>query len=167
MISGEIKHHFRDNTWDVSVPRSLKEDYYKVNKVLEKLTLQLQKSPSVKEIAKELDMSTERVIEVLEVAKDYQSISLDKPTHNEEDSSSNKIESQIIECSDQAQKFLNSVDLNKIINQIPKREQLVVELTYFHDMSQQQIAQRLNMSQIHVSRLLRQALDKLKKIALN
>jgi len=164
VISGEIKHHFRDQAWDVSVPRSLKEDYIKINREIDKLTQKRGRYPTISEVSSKLELSEERVIEALEVGKDYHSLSLDSPTSQNDENQSSSIMAQLAGNDLSKEEFLESIDLKEAVNQLPQREQLIVKMIFFQEMNQQDIAKRLNISQIHVSRLLRKAVALLKEI---
>lgn len=164
IISGEIKHHFRDKAWAVSVPRGLKEDYQKINKTIQTLSQKLKTSPNTTQIAKELQITEERVLEALEAGREYTSLSLDAPAQNSTETTSSLGE-QISENRNQQDEFMNSFDLKEVLHQLPKREQLVITMSYLHDLSQQQISERLGVSQNHVSRLMKQALEKLQNLA--
>lgn len=154
IIAGEIKHHFRDQAWDVSVPRGLKSDYLRVNKEVEKLTQKMGRSPTFGDLANHLEMSQERIIEVLEVGKDYQSLSLEAPDFL----------TPLAKKDQDLEKMIDSIDLKKALKHLSGREQLIIELALIFEMTQQEISKRLGMSQIHVSRLLRGALEKLREM---
>jgi len=163
LISGEIKHHFRDKTWAVSIPRSLKEDYAKVNKEIDRFTRKFHRSPSIEQLAATLQLTEERVIEAIEVGKDYYSLSLDTPSQQDSESSTASLGEQLSQDQQTGEEILDSLELKEVLHKLPKREQLVITLIYLHDMSQQKVADRLEISQNHVSRLLRQGIAQLKK----
>lgn len=160
-ITGELKKHFRDQAWDVRVPRSLKEDYIKVNKATSELTQQLGKSPTIQDIAQKTSLDEERVLEAMDVAHDYNALSIQ--SGGDEDQTRSSIHEDLLSSVTESDlDILDSLDLKTLLDKLPKREQLIVTMIYFDDFSQQDVAKRLGISQIHVSRLLKQALESLK-----
>lgn len=160
-ITGELKKHFRDHAWDVKVPRSLKEDYIKVSRATVELTQKLGKSPSIEDLSKHTSLEQERILEALDVTHDFTALSIDSnPDAAHSGSTIHEDLLQLIPSSDLD--ILDSLDLKKLLDKLPKREQLIVTMIYFDDFSQQDVAERLGISQIHVSRLLKQALETLK-----
>lgn len=157
-IMGEIKRYFRDHSWLLKVPRSLKELNSIVQDTIECLTSRLSRSPAISEIAHELDIPSEIVIEVIEAGRSYNSCSLD----NDEDNFG------FLDALSQEDKELRSlldrIDLKESMGALNKREQMILQLYYFDSCSQTKIADRLGISQMHVSRLLRQAIKNLSRL---
>lgn len=153
-ILGEIKRYFRDKSWLLKVPRSLKELNSIVHDTIETLTTRLGRSPGISEIARELDVPSEIVMEVMEAGRSYRPCSLDDENNF-----------GFSDALSQTDKELrNLIDLKEAMGTLNKREQMILQLFYFEDRSQTKIAERLEISQMHVSRLLRQAIKNLKRV---
>lgn len=162
-ITGELKKHFRDQAWDLKVPRSLKEDYLKVNRAITQLKQNLGHSPTIAEISEDTKLEAERVLEALEVAQEFSALSIQAT--NDDSTTSGVINEDFIKpVDDNELGILDSLDLKALLDKLPKREQLIIQMIYFHEASQQDVAIRLGLSQIHVSRLLKQALLNLQSL---
>ena len=158
-IVGEIKRHFRDRTWSVKVPRRLQELHASVTKAVERLSAELGRSPTVKEIAARLDVSEEDVLDAMEIAQVYTTSSLDAPTREEGAPS-------IAESIGGDDPALEAVEyresLRPLLDALPDRERRIVMLRFFHNQSQSQIAAAMGISQMHVSRLLAASLARIR-----
>jgi len=154
-IVGEIRRHFRDKAWAMHVPRRLKELSVRLSRVLDELTSELGRSPTVAELAEATGVEEEDVIDALDSAHAYSTRSLHAPFDDEaDDSLSDKLgveEAGYAEVEDTA-----LVDAG--LEVLDQRERRIVELRFFGEMTQSQIAAELGISQMHVSRLLRRAL---------
>ena len=154
-IVGEIRRHFRDKAWAMHVPRRLKELSVRLSRVLDELTSELGRSPTVAELAEATGVEEEEVIDALDSAHAYSTRSLQAPFDDEgEDSLSDKLgveEEGYAEVEDTA-----LVDAG--LEALDDRERRIIELRFFDEMTQSQIAAELGISQMHVSRLLRRAL---------
>jgi RNA polymerase sigma-B factor len=140
-IMGEIKRHFRDKGWSVRVPRRLQELSAKVNQATDELTKEYQRSPSVQEIADYLQVTVDEVLEAMESSSAYSSVSLEAGSSSDEDSPS------IIE----------------IISEFSPREQEVIRMRFVDGLTQVEIAEKLEVSQVQVSRFLRRTLKKMQE----
>lgn len=160
-IMGEIKRHFRDKGWDVRVPRRLQELSAKVTKATDVLTNELQHSPSVGEIAEYLGVSIDEVLEAMESANAYSAVALDSPATNDEDGPS------VVDRLGAEDQDLVALDDRVIIEDTIKdfspREQEVIRMRYIDGLTQVEIANKLGVSQVQVSRLLRRTLKKLQE----
>jgi RNA polymerase sigma-B factor len=161
-IVGEIKRHFRDKGWAVKVPRRLQELSFKVNQAVDALTQKLQRSPSVPEIAEYLDVTSDEVLEALETFDAYNFVSL------ETDRTSDGSESfSILEYIGQDDALLSVVDdravLSKALKSVGPLEQRVLHLRFFQGLTQTEIAAKMGISQMQVSRLLRRTLRVLRE----
>ncbi|HEY8473676.1 MAG TPA: SigB/SigF/SigG family RNA polymerase sigma factor [Natronosporangium sp.] len=159
-ILGELRRHFRDRTWSMTVPRRHKEMRLALNAVREELGQQLGRSPSVAELAERLQVSTEEVLEAIEAAHAYQSVSLSTPVGDEDG----------ITLADMVggnDPDLDAVEdraaLPTLIAQLPEREQRILTMRFYGNMTQSQIAEWTGVSQMHVSRLLKAALGRLRE----
>lgn len=160
-IMGEIKRHFRDKGWSVRVPRRLQELSAKVTQVSDKLTEKLQRSPSVDEIAQALGVSVDEVLEAMESAHAYSSVSLDVPQGDDDDGAQS---STVIDKYALVDEDLESSDdrivLEQAIKDFSEREQQIIRMRFLEGFTQVEIAQKLQISQVQVSRLLRKTLQK-------
>lgn len=160
-ILGEIKRYFRDKAWTLRVPRNLKELNAVIQRTIEDLTARFSRLPTTQEISQELDISSETVIEAIEAGRAYKPYSLEKKVEsNEED---NICFLDTLSQDDEGKyRHLLKIDLKEAVKTLNKREQAIIQLFYFEGYSQTKIAQRLQISQMHVSRLLRGAIKNLK-----
>ena len=159
-ILGELKRHFRDRVWTVRVPRGLHDRMAEVDKATSELTLQLQRSPSVGEIAKRLELDPADVLEVLEANHNRRPLSLDRPLGDEEESPA----SEWIGDEDEGFELVeDKLTLERVLPQLDERERLILKLRFVDDMTQSQIAERIGHSQMHVSRILRRTLDRIRE----
>lgn len=161
-IVGEIKRYLRDKTWSVHVPRRIKELGPKIKKTLEELTNQLQRSPTPDEIGQYLGISTEEVLETLEMSKSYQALSVDSSIEADQEGGTMTLLDIMGEPDDGFDQVNQRLLLNKAFKVLTEREKLILHLTFFKGLSQQETGEKLNISQMHVSRLQRKALQKLK-----
>lgn len=162
-IIGEIKRFIRDKTWSVHVPRRIKELGPKIKKTSEELTSMLQRSPSVLEIADHLGVSEEDVLETMEMGKSYKALSVDRKIEADSDGSTVTILDLIGNSEDGYSHIDQRMLLEKILPILSEREQEILQCTYFENMSQKDTGERLGISQMHVSRLQRRALRKLRE----
>nr|WP_246569344.1 RNA polymerase sigma factor SigB [Allobacillus halotolerans] len=162
-IIGEIKRFIRDKTWSVHVPRRIKELGPKIKKAVEELTSENQVSPSVPEIAKYLKVSEEEVLETMEMGKSYNALSADRRIEADSDGSTVTILDLVGEKEDGYEQIDYKLLIEKIMPLLSEREQEILRCTYFENLSQKETGKRLGLSQMHVSRLQRRALRKLRE----
>lgn len=159
-IMGEIKRHFRDKGWSVRVPRRLQELSAKVNQATDTLTSQLQRSPTIAEIADYLDATVDEVLEAMESSSAYSSVSLEAPSGADDDDTPSVIDRYATEDSDLA--FTNDrIIIEEALASFSPRERDVIEMRFLKGMTQIEIAEKLGISQVQVSRLLRRTLKKI------
>ncbi|HSK49459.1 MAG TPA: SigB/SigF/SigG family RNA polymerase sigma factor [Solirubrobacterales bacterium] len=161
-ILGELKRHFRDRVWTVRVPRGLHDRMAEVEKAISKLTVELQRSPSVTEIAAQLEVDPTEVLEVLEANRNRRPLSLDRPVGNDDGDETPAAE-WIGEEDEGFELVEGKVALESALPQLSERERLVLHLRFVEDMTQSQIAERIGHSQMHVSRILRRTLDRIRQ----
>jgi RNA polymerase sigma-B factor len=161
-IVGEIKRHFRDKGWAVKVPRRLQELNLSVNRAIEKLTIALGHSPTVKELADELHATEEEVLEAQELGQAYNLLSLDTEITGEGDKNAQKLADYIGEADPQLANLEDRANLERAFEVLSRRERIILFLRFYESISQTEIAKRLNVSQMHVSRLQQKALEKLR-----
>lgn len=159
-IMGEIKRHFRDKGWSVRVPRRLQELSAKVNQATDTLTSQLQRSPTIAEIADYLDATVDEVLEAMESSSAYSSVSLEAPSGADDDDTPSVIDRYATEDSDLA--FTDDrIIIEEALASFSPREREVIEMRFLKGMTQIEIAEKLGISQVQVSRLLRRTLKKI------
>lgn len=159
-IMGEIKRHFRDKGWSVRVPRRLQELSAKVNQATDTLTSQLQRSPTIAEIADYLDATVDEVLEAMESSSAYSSVSLEAPSGADDDDTPSVINRYATEDSDLA--FTDDrIIIEEALASFSPRERDVIEMRFLKGMTQIEIAEKLGISQVQVSRLLRRTLKKI------
>jgi RNA polymerase sigma-B factor len=161
-IVGELKRHFRDKGWAVRAPRRMQELYLRLGKVVATLGQQLGRSPTIAELATEVNVSEEEVLEALEAGQAYRSTSLDAPAGADEgDTLGARLGGEDPSLEDAERR----VTLSPMLAQLPPREQLILHMRFFEGLTQSEIATRLGISQMHVSRLLARSVAQLRAAA--
>ncbi|MDV2583377.1 RNA polymerase sigma factor SigB [Alkalibacillus haloalkaliphilus] len=161
-IIGEIKRFIRDKTWSVHVPRRIKELGPKIKSAVEELTTENQRSPSVAEIADYLGASEEEVLETMEMSQSYNALSADRQIEADADGSTVTILDLVGDREEGYEQTDYKLLIEKIMPLLSEREQEILKCTYFENLSQKETGERLGLSQMHVSRLQRRALRKLR-----
>ena len=159
-IVGEIKRHFRDKGWAVRVPRRLQELKLALAKAIGELAQNLGRAPTVAELAGHLQMSEEEVLEGLESANAYSTVSLDAPDSGDDDAPAVAESLGMVDDALEGVEYRES--LKPLLEQLPPREKRILLLRFFGNMTQSQIATELGISQMHVSRLLARTLAQLR-----
>ena len=162
-IIGEIKRYLRDKTWSVHVPRRIKELGPKIKSTVEELTTQLQRSPRVDEIAAYLEVSEEEILEAMEMGKSYQALSMDHNIEADSDGGTVTLMDIFGEVEDGYEKVDQKMVLEKVLHVLTDREKKIIHYTYLENISQKEAGEKLGMSQMHVSRLQRRAIKKLRE----
>jgi RNA polymerase sigma-B factor len=160
-IIGEIKRHFRDKGWAVRVPRGLQELNVQLSKLMDQLTVQLGRSPTIPELAKAAGVEEEQVLEALESGRAYTALSLSAGGGGDDDEL-DPLESLGVE----EPQFAVSEDravLAPGFRALDERERMILQLRFFDGLTQSQIAQQVGISQMHVSRLIRRSLEKIRE----
>jgi len=157
-IVGEIKRHFRDKTWAIRVPRRLQELGAAVNKANTELSQKLDRSPTTKEIAKHLGVTVDDVAEALEANSAYSTISLDAGSDD-----SPTIGNSVGSLDDALEGVEYRESLKPLLEKLDDREKRILQLRFFENLSQSQIATELGISQMHVSRILNKVLIHLRE----
>ncbi|MDY0087683.1 MAG: SigB/SigF/SigG family RNA polymerase sigma factor [Coriobacteriia bacterium] len=161
-IVGELKRYFRDKGWAIKVPRRLQELSFKVNQAMDVLTQQLQRSPSIAEIAEHIGVTTEDVLEAMETSEAYNFVSLESDRGGDGSDTFN-----ILEYIGKDDELMAVVDdratLAAALIHLTPQEQRVLHLRFFEGLTQTEIARRLDISQMQVSRLLRRTLKILRE----
>jgi RNA polymerase sigma-B factor len=161
-IIGEIKRHFRDRGWAVRVPRGLQELNIQLSRVIEELTVQNGRSPTIPELAKAASVTDEEVLEALESGRAYSSLSLSAGSGgNDDDGELDPLESLGAE-EHQYEVSEDRAVLEPGFRVLDERERKILHLRFFEGLTQSQIAQQVGISQMHVSRLIRRSLEKIR-----
>jgi RNA polymerase sigma-B factor len=160
-IIGEIKRHFRDKGWAVRVPRGLQELNVQLSRLMEQLTVQLGRSPTIPELAKASGAQEEEVLEALESGRAYSSLSLSTGSGGDGDEDLDPLESIGTE-EHQYEVSEDRAVLAPGFRVLDERERKILQLRFFDGLTQSQIAQQVGISQMHVSRLIRRSLEKIR-----
>jgi len=163
-ITGEIKRHFRDRAWSVRVPRDLQELALRVERVVADLTRDHGRQPSVPEVAEALGIEDEDVLEAMQAAGAYRATSLDTPRVTDDDRSGTLGDSVGVEEDGYARAEQRAL-LHELMRSLTPREREVIRLRFEEDLTQAAIGQHVGVSQMQVSRVLRQAVAKLRALA--
>src|SRR4051794_30278638 len=162
-IIGEIKRHFRDKGWSVRVPRGLQELNVQLSRLMEQLTVQLGRSPTIAELAKASGSQEEDVLEALESGRAYSSLSLSSGGGGGDgDEDLDPLESIGTE-EHQYEVSEDRAVLAPGFKALDERERMILQLRFFDGLTQSQIAQQVGISQMHVSRLIRRSLEKIRE----
>jgi RNA polymerase sigma-B factor len=158
-ITGEVRRHFRDRTWSMRVPRRLKDLQSSINGAVGPLSQELGRAPKPSEIAARLGLATEEVVEGLDAQQAYRSTSLDELVSG--------ADTALTDTLGVADAELDKVEyrqtLAPLLDELPERERTILVLRFFGNMTQTQIANRVGISQMHVSRLLAQTVAQLRR----
>lgn len=157
-IVGELKRHFRDKGWTIRVPRRLQELGLRINHVLPTINQELGRSPTVAELATRLEVDEEEVVDAMEAAQAYSTMSLDAPVNEEGGTAMDTMGGL-----DPSMERLDEWEsIAPAIRDLPERERRVLYLRFFSGLTQSEIAEEIGVSQMHVSRILAQTLRRLR-----
>ena len=163
-ILGEIKRYFRDRTWSVRVPRDLQELALRVDRKVSELSTDLRRQPTVSEIAEAVGIEEEDVLEALEASGAYRATSLSTPRGNDDEAGETL--GDTVGTSEEGFGLAESrATLEQLMRAVTPREREVLRLRFEEDLTQAEIGQIVGLSQMHVSRVLRAAVDKLRAAA--
>lgn len=163
-IVGKMKHYLRDKTWSIRVPRTIKEMGYRLQKTIDELTIELQRSPRIDEIAKRLEVSEEKVLEIMENKGNVHVLSLDTPMKADNQEQDSHILMDMIPEQDRG--FLDvdrKMDLADLLENLDEQQRQVIHYVYYEEWSQRQIGEKLGISQMQVSRILRKTLQQMRE----
>jgi RNA polymerase sigma-B factor len=156
-IAGEIKRHFRDRGWSIRVPRDIQELNAKLTRAVDRLTVTEGRAPTIAELAAATDSTEEQVLEAMQGAQNYSTVSFEEPVGD------NRTALDLLGEEDDG--FMTAerrVLLDDGMRALAGREREIVRLRFFEGLTQREIADRVGISQMHVSRLLRRSLDELR-----
>jgi RNA polymerase sigma-B factor len=162
-IVGELKRHFRDKGWAVRVPRRVQELHLRLSPVVAALGQQLGRSPTIAEIAQHAGASEEEVLEAIEAGHAYRTTSLDAPVKGEDPGQS--LGDQLGDDDKSMADTEDWMTLSPLVAGLPARERAILHLRFFQGRTQSEIAARMGISQMHVSRLLARSLSQLRQLA--
>lgn len=156
-VRGEIKRYYRDHSWRLRVPRRLQEHYLVVSAAVDDLSHQLSRSPTLPEIAEATGLSLEEVVEAIEVRRAYRVASLDAPVREdgEDQLPVGGLDPGMAAAEDRTV-------VESLVRRLPEREQRIVMLRFVHELTQSEIAEKVQLSQMQVSRLLAKSLERLR-----
>lgn len=157
-ISGEVKRYFRDRGWDVRPPRRVQDLKPLVERTADELSHELRRSPTVAEIAARLDVGQEQVIETLVAIRSYSACSLDTPVTEE----SVPLQERLGGPDAALERVVDHVAVQPLVAALPERDRLILSLRFGQGLTQSQIAERIGVSQMQVSRLLSRTLARLR-----
>ena len=160
-IMGEVRRHFRDNSWSVKVPRRLKELHLRLGTATADLSQRLGRAPTATELASELGMERDEVVEGLVAGSSYNTLSIDTGGGSDEDDA-RAIADTLGDVDAGLDRIEDREALRPLLEALPERERMVLVLRFFESMTQTQIAERVGISQMHVSRLLAKSLARLR-----
>jgi RNA polymerase sigma-B factor len=163
-ILGELRRYFRDAAWAIHVPRGAQERALEVEEAQEQLTGRSGRPPTVQEIAEYLELRTEEVLASLQVGQAYSTLSLDAPRRVTDEDQEPYGDS--LGAEDERFEMVEAdVVVTAALRQLPLRERRILQLRFVEDMTQSEIAEKVGLSQMQISRLLRRSLEQLRRIA--
>ena len=162
-VLGEIKRYLRDKTWSVHVPRRIKELGPKIKRSTDELTNKLGRSPSVKEIADYIDSTEEEVLEAMEMGQSYNALSVDYAIDADNEGASVTLLDVMGNEDENYELSEERMLIEKLLPILSEREQQIIRYTFLEGLSQKETGEKVGLSQMHVSRLQRAALKKLKE----
>jgi RNA polymerase sigma-B factor len=163
-IVGEIRRYFRDKGWSMKVPRRLQELNLAAAKASGEMSTALGRQPSIREIADRIGASEEETLEAIEMGIAYESVSIDSQMPSQGESAPLSIAEFLGQEDAAIQNIEDYADLRHAMDLLDPRERAIIYYRFFSDLSQSQVAHKLNISQMHVSRLQQKALKKLKDL---
>jgi RNA polymerase sigma-B factor len=162
-IVGELKRYFRDTGWALHVDRSAQERARKITDAQNQITARTGRSPTVNEIAQFLEISVEEVLDGLQTAEAYDAVSLDAPVQSDEDGSTSRLEA-IGDLDERLGRVDEQATILAAARHLTRREREILYLRFNEDLTQTEIAERVGVSQMQVSRLLRKSLQRLRDL---
>ncbi|MDX6606969.1 MAG: polymerase sigma-B factor [Solirubrobacterales bacterium] len=162
-ILGELKRHFRDRGWSVHVPRDVQERILKVERAMAELPSKLGHSPTVQEIGQRIEATDEEVLEAMHAAQGHHAVSLDATSTMGDGDEPGPLRDRIggEDLSFDTVEYGEAI--GPVLKEISERDRTVLHLRFVEDMTQSEIAERVGVSQMHVSRILRATIEKLRE----
>ena len=160
-IVGELKRYFRDKSWTVRVPRDLQELTLNVNRAADELEGELGRAPTAAQVADRLGVTVEQVLEARVAASARHGLSLERPGGDSDDEDAT-LGDRLGAVDDDLARAEDTVTVQRLMSSLAERERTILHLRFHEDLTQMEIAQRLGLSQMHVSRLIRQSITRLR-----
>ncbi len=164
-IAGALKRHFRDNGWSVRVPRELQELALRVERLNDELIAEHGHAPTAAEIAANAGIEVEDVLEAREAFRALHSASLDQPRGAREDDDAGSLLDTLGDADLEIGRAHDRAALDAVLDTLNNRDRTIINLYYQDELTQAEIGRRMGYSQMHVSRLLRQAVERLRLAA--
>ncbi|OKO96754.1 sigma-70 family RNA polymerase sigma factor [Geobacillus proteiniphilus] len=161
-LIGYMKNYLRDKAWYIQVPRKVKEKGSKVQQAIDELTVKLERSPTIDEIAGHLGLSVEETIEILAGRDHYQAVSLDAPVQDGEKDATT-IGEFVADEANEIESLIERMDLEQAIGKLSEQERIVIDAIFRRGETQRSLAERLGVSQMTISRIQKRAIAKLKR----
>lgn len=162
-IKGEIRRHFRDRTWGLRVPRRIQELSLRARQATEEMTQRCGRSPTYSELAEQLGVNEEEIIEALEVGRQYGLLSIESGGEDEDGGGQSAAERQGV-VDEELDLLGQRAQLAWALKQLPARQRIIMVMRFYLDLSQQDVGERLGISQMHVSRLQQKAQARLRQL---
>jgi RNA polymerase sigma-B factor len=159
-ITGEVRRHFRDKTWSVRVPRGLQELTLDVDKAVTRLTTDSGRAPTVAELAEHLGRTDEEILEALQARGAYRTTSLETPFGDDDDAAT--LGESMGEVDGGYDRAEERATLGRLLGRLSERDREIIRMRFEEDMTQAQIAEVVGVSQMQVSRLIRQAIERMR-----
>ena len=166
-VIGEIKRYLRDKTWSVHVPRRIKEIGPKIKRATDELTNELGRSPKIIEIAQRIEATEEEVLEAMEMGQSYNALSVDHSIEADKDGSTVTLLDVMGNTEEGYDLTEKRMILEKVLPILSDREREIIQCTFLDGLSQKETGEKIGLSQMHVSRLQRTAIKKLRDAVQN
>lgn len=163
-IKGEIRRYFRDRTWGIRVPRRIQELSLAARRAAEELAQKRGRSASYGELADRLAVTEEEVIEAMELGRQYDLLSIEASTEGDDGEGGQSTLDRMGEVDAELGQLGERAEIAWALDQLPARQKVILVMRFYLDMSQQEVGDRLGISQMHVSRLQQKALSKLRQV---
>jgi len=161
-IVGELKRHFRDRAWSVRVPRRVQELHLELGAAVGELTHELNRSPTINELADRIGASIEDVLQAIDAGHAYRSDSLDAPSSVSGADQASSLSARLGADDPMLTEMVDRSEISSMLGTLPERERTIIVLRFFAGLTQSEIADRVGISQMQVSRLLTRTLDQLR-----
>jgi RNA polymerase sigma-B factor len=161
-MMGEVRRYFRDFSWGMRVPRRLRELHVQIGRATSDLTQKLGRAPTASELAEVLGVAHEEIVECLVAGDAYRLESIDAPLGGDSSSNARRIADALGESDPQIEQITNRETARALVDALPQREREVLHMRFFESLTQSQIAERIGVSQMQVSRILASTLRSLR-----
>ena len=164
LIEGEVRNYLRDRPWQMKMPKRVREQYYRIQKTIDLLTQRLRRSPTIPEISLELNLPEDLILEIVEAEQARSLLPIDASLDDEYIDDESSLGTEWVGAEDkELRSVIDRLELDFAMSKLSKQQKAVIILYYYQDFTQKEIADRLGISQMQVSRLQRQAITTLKE----